>query len=138
MKEAIKLRLPTPEDGMALHKLVARCRPLDENSSYCNLLQSSHFANTAVAAQKGHQLVGFVSGYLVPDVHQHTWFVWQVAVDESARGVGLAKQMLLEVLDRPHMASTDYIETSITRDNQASWALFRSLALFDAVYSTNS
>ena len=128
MRESIKLRQPAPDDGMALHELVARCRPLDENSLYCNLLQASHFAQTGVAAVREDRLVGFVSGYCVPDAINPTWFVWQVAVDESARGLGLAKQMLHEVLARPHMANIAYIETSITHDNQASWALFRSLA----------
>lgn len=128
MKEKVILRSPQATDGMALFDLVARCSPLDANSSYCNLLQVSHFSETAVVAIKAEQLVGSVTGYRLPNSASPTWFVWQVAVDDSARGLGLAKQMLLDVLARPHMADIDYIETTITRDNEASWALFKSLA----------
>ena len=124
----ILLRKPTVEDGMDLFDLVERCAPLDPNSSYCNLLHCSHFADTAAAAEKANRLVGFVSGYLIPKRQEATWFVWQVAVDAEARGYGLAKKMLTHVLSRPDMKSVKYIETTITPDNQASWALFRSLA----------
>lgn len=128
MEEKITLRMPDVTDGMAVHDLIARSAPLDPNSAYCNLLQVSHFADTGVAAFMEERLVGFISGYRVPNREVPTWFVWQVAVDKSARGLGLAKQMLMSVLARPHMADTQYIETTITADNQASWALFNSLA----------
>ena len=38
------LRVPTAEDGSAIWELVRSCKPLDENSMYCNLLQCDHFA----------------------------------------------------------------------------------------------
>lgn len=126
-KYNFKLRPPVATDGMSIHRLVARCKPLDENSNYCNLLQASHFADTAVAAFLNDALVGFVSGYRKPDEAQ-AWFVWQVAVDQAARGHGLAKQMLRSVLERAHTSRIEYIETTITADNDASWALFQSLA----------
>lgn len=125
--ESIVLRSPTLEDGMAVFRLVEICPPLDMNSSYCNLLQCSHFANTSVAAQINGELVGFISGYAIPE-RPDTLFIWQVAVAEQARGLGLASRMLAHILARPHCADIAYLETSITKDNQASWALFKSLA----------
>lgn len=125
--ELITLRRPVAEDGMDLFELVQRCAPLDSNSSYCNLLQCSHFAETAVAATRDNQLVGFVSGYLKPS-DESVWFVWQVAVDTEARGCGLAKRMLQSVLNRASLSQVQYIETTITPDNDASWGLFTSLA----------
>ena len=115
------------EDGMAVFRLVQNCPPLDTNSSYCNLLQCSHFANTSVAAQMNGEIVGFISGYVIPD-RADTLFVWQVAVAEQARGLGLASRMLSEILARPHCEDIAYLETTITQDNQASWALFKRLA----------
>lgn len=35
----ITLRKPESQDGARLHKLISECKPLDENSTYCNLLQ---------------------------------------------------------------------------------------------------
>jgi hypothetical protein len=45
------LREPGAADGPALHALVEQCPPLDPNSRYCNLLQITHFAGTAVVAE---------------------------------------------------------------------------------------
>lgn len=125
--ESIELRLPSLEDGMAVFRLVENCPPLDTNSSYCNLLQCSHFSSTSVAAELDGEIVGFISGYALPE-RPDTLFVWQVAVGEQARGIGLASRMLKHILARPHCAHIAYLETSITEDNQASWALFKSLA----------
>ena len=123
----IRLRKPTAQDGPHLHKLVARCKPLDENSIYCNLLQCSHFAATGVAAELEGQLVGFVSGYRIPE-RPDTYFLWQVAVGEQARGCGLAGRMIAAIFERPELSDLRYLETTITPDNEASWSLFRSFA----------
>lgn len=112
---------------MAVFKLVQQCPPLDPNSVYCNLLQCSHFASTSVAALNEHELVGFVSGYLVPE-RPDTLFIWQVAVGEQARGQGLATRMVQHILNRSQCRAVSYIETTITQSNQASWALFERLA----------
>lgn len=125
--ESILLRPPVLADGLAVHGLVQRCPPLDENSSYCNFLQCSHFADTSVAAESGQELVGFVSGYIVPQ-RPDSLFIWQVAVAEEARGLGLASRMLSHIIDRPSCSEVRYLETSITQENQASWALFGSWA----------
>ncbi len=123
----IELRRPTAEDGRYVHQLVEQCSPLDPNSMYCNLLQSSHFAATSVAAVSEGNLVGFVSGYLVP-ARPDTLFVWQVAVGRQARGQGLATRMLRHIQARPECRAVAFLETSITASNDASWALFRGLA----------
>ncbi|WP_226876487.1 diaminobutyrate acetyltransferase [Microbulbifer hainanensis] len=126
-KREVLLRTPVSEDGADVYRLISRCPPLDENSIYCNLLQASHFAGTSVAAEVDGSLAGFVSGYLVPE-RPDTLFVWQVAVDEAGRGQGLAGRMIREILSREACAEVRYVETTITPDNAASWALFRGLA----------
>lgn len=123
----IMLRAPSAEDGAAVYELIAQCPPLDTNSMYCNLLQSSHFSDTSVAAQLDEDIVGFISGYVLPK-KADTLFIWQVAVGEKARGQGLASRMLRDILERQICQNVRYIETTITPDNRASWALFESLA----------
>lgn len=125
--DGITLRKPESQDGSRVHKLVRECKPLDENSVYCNLLQCTHFADTSVAAEMDGDLVGFISGYLPPK-QQNVLFVWQVAVHEKARGKGLAKRMLAELLAREESSEVQFIETTITPDNDASWGMFRSFA----------
>lgn len=127
MSKNIELRIPTLSDGMAVYRLVERCPPLDANSSYCNILQCGHFAQTSVAAELNGELVGFISAYQKPE-QANTLFVWQVAVDEKARGLGLASKMLMHILQRPNCQHVSHLETTITEDNEGSWALFNRLA----------
>lgn len=124
---AITLRTPVKDDGYRLHQLVAQCPPLDPNSIYCNLLQCSHFAETGVAAEADGELVGFISGYIPPQQNDAV-FVWQVAVHEKGRGQGLAKRMLKHIVNSEACNKVTHLETTITADNEASWALFRSFA----------
>ncbi len=125
--ENIIVRVPTLEDGMNVFQLVNACPPLDSNSSYCNLLQCSHFAKTSVIAERANETMGFISAYVIPD-KPNTLFVWQVAVAKDARGLGLASRMLTHILERQHCKNIAYIETTITADNGASWALFKRFA----------
>jgi L-2,4-diaminobutyric acid acetyltransferase len=123
----ITLTNPQAEDGVAIHQLIASCPPLDANSVYCNLLQCSHFADTAIIAKSGDDTVGFVSGYRLP-ARPDVLFVWQVAVSKSARGQGLASRLLQAQLDTEACQGVRFIETTITKDNDASRALFRAFA----------
>jgi L-2,4-diaminobutyric acid acetyltransferase len=83
-----ELRKPTAEDGAAVWELVANCKPLDENSMYCNLIQCEHFADTCVLAELDGEAVGWISGTSRLPIRLPI-FVWQVAVSEKARGMGL-------------------------------------------------
>ena len=119
-------RTPNRTDGKRVHELIARCSPLDENSAYCNFLQSTHFHNTCVVAERNEEMVGFVSAYRKPD-KPNELFIWQVAVSKTARGMGLAFHMLNELLTRDDLRDITVLETTITRDNQGSWSLFKKL-----------
>lgn len=123
---AYTFRTPQASDGNAVFELVSRCQPLDENSLYCNLLQCSHFSDTSIVAEAEGQMVGFISGYRLPQ-QPNTLFVWQVAVDASQRGKGLASQMLENLVKR--VADVAYLHTTITPDNKASWNTFKRFAL---------
>lgn len=124
---AARLRKPRSTDGAAVHDLVAACPPLDPNSLYCNLLQCTHFATTSALAEIEGDAVAFVSGYRPPD-HPDSLFVWQVAVHEGARGQGLGKRLMLDILCRPENRDVRFLRTTITRGNDASWRMFEGLA----------
>lgn len=123
----ITITPPKGSDGLAVHRLIAACPPLDPNSLYCNLLQCTHFRETSAVARRGGEVVGFLSGHLIPE-RPEALFVWQVAVRSDARGQGLAKRMLFDILSRPFCAGVRRIEATITEDNDSSWAFFSSVA----------
>lgn len=140
--ENLKIRKPNANDGVAIHQLIENCPPLDLNSTYLYLLQSTHFAETCVVAEVNGKVAAFLSGYIKPD-SPTTFFLWQVAVGDVLRGKGMAKQLMNEVLKRTACNNVEFLETTITPDNQASWALFRSFAkernaqLVDTVFFTS-
>ncbi|WP_306047219.1 diaminobutyrate acetyltransferase [Nioella sp. MMSF_3534] len=126
-KNTPTLREPAAEDGAEIWDLVRACKPLDENSMYCNLIQCDHFRDTCVVAELDGKVVGWVSAYVLP-YDPETLFVWQVAVSETARGTGLGSLMLSSLLERPACADVHRLQTTITADNEPSWALFRKFA----------
>lgn len=121
------LRHPTVDDGAQIHQLIEQCPPLDLNSTYLYLLQCTHFANTCLVAEIDGEVAGFVSGYIKPGAPD-TYFLWQVAVGQALRGQGMARKMIDAVLDRPECQGIKHLETTITPDNEASWALFKAFA----------
>lgn len=121
------ISLPAATDAAAVHDLIARCRPLDSNSLYCNLLQCTHFAATCALARNGDHTAGFVSGYR-PPADPGVLFIWQVAVDATARGHGLAQRLIRDILARESSAGIDRLHTTVTPSNEASRAMFRRLA----------
>jgi L-2,4-diaminobutyric acid acetyltransferase len=121
-----RLRKPNAADGAEIWALVKSCKPLDENSMYCNLVQAEHFRDTCVVAEMDGEIVGWISGHMIPAKNE--LFVWQVAVSPAARGLGLGKKMLLDLIERDVCESATHLKTTITEDNDASWALFKSFA----------
>src|SRR4051812_9058058 len=129
MPPGVVLDSPRTEDGAVLWRIARDSRVLDLNSSYSYLLWCRDFAATSVVARdETGGPIGFVTGYLRPD-RPGTLVVWQVAVDSTHRGKGLAATLLdaltTRVASDQGLAS---VETTVTPDNTASDRLFTSFA----------
>ncbi|MFJ6743447.1 diaminobutyrate acetyltransferase [Streptomyces sp. NPDC091279] len=125
----LQIDRPSLADGAALWRIAKDSKALDLNSSYSYLLWCRDFAATsAVARAEGGEPVGFITGYVRPD-RPHTLLIWQVAVDESHRGRGLAGALLDGLAARTvaELGITT-VETTITPGNTASERLFESFA----------
>lgn len=129
MPEDLRLDHPGVEDGAAIWRIARDSRTLDLNSSYSYLLWCRDFAGTSVVARDAAgEPVGFVTGYFRPE-RPHTLVVWQVAVDASQRGRGLAAALLDGLTDLlREKGRLDGIETTITPGNTPSERLFTSYA----------
>lgn len=123
----VLIRAPRVEDGRAIWELVDQCRPLDLNSCYAYCLIGRDFSGTSVVAEEDGKVVGFISAYRRPADPENI-FIWQVAIHSSQRGKGLARSMLLKLLEREACGGVRFLETTVTPSNKPSRALFSSLA----------
>jgi L-2,4-diaminobutyric acid acetyltransferase len=115
---------PSTEDGAAIWRIARDSGKLDLNSSYAYLLWCHDFADTSAVARVGDDVVGFVIGYRRPAAPD-TVVVWQIAVSAGQRGKGTAAALLDALVRR---TGAKQVETTVTPDNDASNALFRSAA----------
>lgn len=122
-----KIQRPEIEDGKEIYKLVKDSQVLDVNSEYLYLLQCSHFKDCCAVAKTEDEVLGFASGYKLPE-DENTLFIWQVCVDPKAKGQGLAKKMILDILKRDFTTPIITIHTTISPSNTASQRAFEKLA----------
>lgn len=120
-------RAPTVTDGAEMWRLARDSGMLEVNTPYSYLLLAQHFADTCVVAERGGEVVGFVSAFVSPSAHD-TVFVWQVGVAHEERGQGVAKKLLHHLLARPACRRVRRLEATVTPSNTASRALFESVA----------
>lgn len=125
--DGITLRQPEKEDGVRLANFVRISPPLDMNSTYCNVLQCYHFRQTCILAELDGEIIGYVTGYRVPE-QPHIYFLWQVGVGKEGRGKGLATKMIQAIFSRESCRGVTELNTTITPSNEASRKLFAGLA----------
>jgi L-2,4-diaminobutyric acid acetyltransferase len=119
---------PSNKDGHEIWKLVKSSNTLDLNSEYCYFMLASIVSKQCaiVKEKKNKKIVGFLSCIISPENMQNL-FIWQICVAESAKKNGLAKQMVDYVV-KNQKKPIEYIHVTISANNEASLALFNSLA----------
>ncbi len=101
---------------------------VDTNSPYSFLMLVEYLADTcAVAVDEEGATAGFVTGFRLPN-DPETLFIWQIAVADTHRGIGLGTQLLRAVAERPAVPRLRFLEATVTPDNDASASLFRGFA----------
>ncbi len=120
----VSLRQPELRDGAALWRLAKDTGTLDLNSPYAYLMWCEHFAGTSVLAEVDGGPAGFVTGFR-PPARPEVLFVWQVAVADEHRGLGIAGRMLDALVERLGVRA---VEATVTPSNTASRKLFRGFA----------
>lgn len=127
VRNEILLRPTESADGPKVHALVAQQPALDSNSLYCNLLQTHFYSDTSAVALHQGEVVGFAIG-LIPPSSPDQLFIWQVAVLPTHSGQGIARELILSILDRDQCKGIQFLTATITPSNVASWKLFEGLA----------
>ncbi|SNC62163.1 L-2,4-diaminobutyric acid acetyltransferase [Kytococcus aerolatus] len=117
-------RRATLADGAAMWRIARDSRVLDLNTSYAYLIMARDFGEHSSVVEVDGEVVGFCMSYLRP-ADPSTLFVWQIAVDSSQRGKGLAGRLLEETV---RATGATALESTVTADNDASNALFAGFA----------
>jgi L-2,4-diaminobutyric acid acetyltransferase len=125
--QGIRLRSPNADEGGAMWSVARDTQTLDLNSSYLYMLLARDFADTCVIAEHEGRIVGFASGYRRPR-HPEVVFLWQVGIRPGLQGQGLGKRLIAAFLRQPGADRASMLETTIAPDNEASRALFQSMA----------
>lgn len=104
---------------------LARATPtLDVNAPYAYVLACWQFHRTCRVAQHQGALAGFVTGHWLPDAPDRL-FLWQVAVDAGHRRRGIGRALVDDLVAR---CRPQYVEATVTVDNEGSHSLLHSLA----------
>lgn len=116
---------PLKENAKDIYNLIKRGGVLDLNSEYLYLLQCTHFSETCSVATFNDEIIGFVSGYLLPNKND-TLFIWQVAVDERFRGQNIAFKTIMNIFNSNE--NIKYILSTVSPSNKSSQRVFEKLA----------
>jgi len=131
----IVFRAPVPADGRLLCQIAKDAGGLDVNSEYAYMLHGLHHSDSCIVVEIDNRAAGFVSGYRLSKRMPDGWisfdrhlFIWQIAVRPDCRGIGLAKAMLLALIQRPENQNIRFLEATISPLNKASLAVFGHIA----------
>ena len=132
LRKGIIICKPKMEDAVKIYNLVKDTKVLDLNSEYLYLLQTTHFRDFCSIAISGDKLIGFVSGYMIPN-ENGILFIWQVAIDSDFRGNDLARRLILNII-KNNSLNIKYLHTTVSPSNKASLRVFEKVAQY---YHTN-
>ncbi|QDP42051.1 diaminobutyrate acetyltransferase [Radiobacillus deserti] len=124
--DTVTFEKPIPKDGTAMWELVNQST-LDQNSAYKYIMMSKYFRETCVVAKENDKLVGFVTAFIPPE-QSDVVFIWQIGVDSSQRGKGIASKLLNALVNRRACKDVRFVEATVTPSNKASQSLFKRLA----------
>ncbi|MFA7090605.1 MAG: diaminobutyrate acetyltransferase [Arcobacteraceae bacterium] len=124
MNGKIRLRKPQKQDAKTIVNLIKVGGTLDLNSQYLYLLQCTHFQESCCVAVCEDEIVGFVSGYIIPNENRQL-FIWQVAVGKAQRGQNLAMRMIMYIVEK---LNAQYIVSTVSPSNHSSIRVFQKIA----------
>lgn len=100
---------------------------LDLNSPYSYLMLCRYFNKTCVISEFDNRIVGFVSGFFLPE-SPDILFIWQVAVHNKNLRQGLALSMLKYLIAKNSAKPVRFVKMTVNPTNKAAHKLYRKLA----------
>ena len=120
------LRKAKEERFLNVYEFVSRCNLLENYPEHFYKIMLRYFGNSCFVADYNGNIVGFVLGF-VSQVHDKTYFLWQIGVDKSMRGKGIGKMLLEKVEKEVRKLGCNRIELTIDPKNMSSKRLFEKI-----------
>jgi L-2,4-diaminobutyric acid acetyltransferase len=125
LPDVLSIGTPALHDAVEMHLLAEKSGVLDVNSRYAYLLCVRLFQQSCrVVRNQADEVLGFVTAIVDPDAPD-TLFVWQVTIDQSARGQQLGARMIVDIISALQVR---YVEATVTPSNAPSTRMFASIA----------
>ena len=127
MSAEIHLRPTEATDGLAVYKLAKSSVELESTpcSSFYSLC--GDFSHTSIVAEINGRIIGFVGGYRPPE-RENTLVVKTVVVDQEVRKMGLASEMLSDLVSRLSTVGVVTLEAIAKSSSEVAAALFNGYA----------
>jgi len=120
------IRKAKEEEFLNVYEFVSRCNLLESYDEHFYKIMLRYFGNSCFVAEYNDNIVGFVLG-IVSQVHDKTYFMWQIGVDKSIREQGIGKMLLETVEKEVKKLGCNRVELTIAPKNIPSKRLFEKM-----------
>jgi len=111
------------EDFMMIQRFVAFCPPLEGYPPHVFKILLRYFHNTCFVAKIDREVLGWVLGFK-SQVHENTYFLWQIGIGPALQGRGVGSELLDYIEEQVKNEGCKRVEVTIDPENIPSQKLF--------------
>ena len=120
------IRRATQEDFISIHRFTAGCPPMENYPEHVYKIILRYFGDYCFIAEENRQIIGFAMG-IVPASFPGTFFLWEIGVVSSYRGLGIGGKLVRELENELRKLDFKRIEVTIDPFNLPSRRLFEKM-----------
>lgn len=120
------IRRASQEDFLKVHQFTAGCPPMENYPEHVYKIILRYFGDYCFIAEENGQVIGFAMG-IVPASFQGTFFLWEIGVASSYRGLGIGGKLVRELENELRKLDFKRIEVTIDPVNLPSRKLFEKM-----------
>ena len=122
-----QIRNPDEKEFLDIYHFVSKCKPLEQYDTHFYKIMLRFFPNTCFLLLQGHEIIGFILGFISQNHSPNTYFLWQIGINPSTQGKGLGIYFLGEVEKYIYKLECFRIELTIDPENIPSQKLFEKM-----------
>lgn len=119
----LTIRNASENEFLNIYEFVSHCKPLENYAKHFYKIILRYFGNTCFLVEYESKIVGFLMGF-ISQVHEGTYFLWQIGIDPSMQGKGIGSYLLKNVENKLRERGCKRIEVTIDPENIPSSKLF--------------